>query len=66
MVLLTYGKGIDISTSLNSCSSFSNSYSILTSIVPSPDGEGQQFTKIKFQLNKVQKKKNGLKRWNKL
>jgi hypothetical protein len=60
----TYGKGIDINTSLNSCSSFSNSYSILTSIVPSPAGEGQQFTKNEFRNKLYIQKKNKFDRTN--
>lgn len=40
----TYGKGIEITTSRNSKSLFSNSYSTLTSQVPFPAGEGQHVT----------------------
>lgn len=39
----TYGSGTEIITSCNS-KSVSRSYSILRSHVPSPAGEGQQFT----------------------
>lgn len=39
-----YGRGMEITTSCNESLSFSSSYSMLTSQVPSFDGVGQQFT----------------------
>ena len=39
-----YGRGMEMTTSYSVTFSFSSSYSILTSHVPSFEGEGQQFT----------------------
>ena len=39
-----YGSGIEMTTSCNVTLSFSSSYSMLTSQVPSFEGEGQQLT----------------------
>lgn len=41
----THGNGIEITTSYRATPSFSSSYSMLTSQVPSLDGVGQQLTK---------------------
>jgi hypothetical protein len=40
----TYGRGMEITTSCRVTFSFSSSYSMLTSQVPSFEGEGQQLT----------------------
>ena len=40
----TYGKGIEMTTSCRATLSWSSSYSILTSQVPSLEGVGQQLT----------------------
>ncbi len=40
----TYGRGMEITTSYKVTFSFSSSYSMLTSHVPSLDGVGQQLT----------------------
>lgn len=41
---VTHGRGIEIITSYSERDSLSSSYSILTSHVPSFDGDGQQLT----------------------
>ena len=46
---VTYGSGIEITTSCSTTPSFSSSYSMLTSQVPSFDGVGQQLTAHSIQ-----------------
>lgn len=52
----TYGKGIIMLTSINSKFRWASSYSILTSQLPSPASDGQQFicngTKLSSELCK--------------
>ena len=48
---LTYGRGMEITVSYNEMCSFSSSYSMLTSTVPSLEGVGQQLTKKISKLN---------------
>lgn len=43
-MIRAYGRGIEIVTFSNSRDSFSISYSMFTSHVPFPEGEGQQLT----------------------
>lgn len=47
MILKTHGRGMEIVVSYSVILSFSSSYSMLTSTVPSLDGVGQQLTVIK-------------------
>ena len=49
----TYGRGMEMTTSYSVTCSFSSSYSMLTSHVPSFEGEGQQLTER--LISKIQK-----------
>ena len=55
----THGRGIEMTTSYNERDSFSSSYSMLTSHVPSFDGDGQQLTARNVSLPN----QNGVRRY---